>query len=270
MVTWVPSADAAWQRPQDWAAFYHAGYRFFLGYGGLGSEGKWTTKHDIDGMFAHNVSFIPIGEAQASRALTAGESGGKHDAEVTRNYFHNIGVPSTVPIIACMDENVTMDQVRGPVAEYVHGWNSGDTCKCAFYIENDGIDYLYGQGLISYGFQPAAWRWGQPATPTAWSLHARGRQEHNGVNLAGGKVDIGHVDATILAYRPHASVPVAPAPHPVYVATARYTDHDAPWNSTLGGIAHRERVTVSRLLALNPGLHGNANVIPYPGKIRVK
>lgn len=70
------------------------------------------------------------------------------------------------------------------------------------------------------------------------------------------------------AAAPPPPAPAPPAPAARYVTVVRYTTHNAPWNSTLSGIAAHEGTTVSALLGLNPGIH-NANLI-YPGQqIRV-
>lgn len=67
-----------------------------------------------------------------------------------------------------------------------------------------------------------------------------------------------------------ATVTTAPKPPaPVYIPTAKFTTRNPPWNSTLSGIAGRYKTSVSALMKLNPSIK-NKDVIPYPGRIRVK
>lgn len=74
------------------------------------------------------------------------------------------------------------------------------------------------------------------------------------------------------ASKPPASKP--PATHPTsspasqYVTVARYTSRNAPWNSTLSGIAGHYHTSVSALMKLNPSIR-NANRINTGQRIRV-
>lgn len=271
--TWVPSLDASFDRPDDWAAVYHAGYRLFAGYAGLGSKGKWTTKSELATILAHGIGFAALSESTTDRMITAGTAGAINDAKVSREAFDVLGYGHDMPIIYACDTDVSMTQIKGPIASYLEHSAQGDPHALpGFYGENDAIDWLYEQGLISVGFDAgAAYLWGNPAVRGAYSKHGVMRQESNGHKLAGGTVDIGHVLTSAPFLWPHVDTPAPKPPAPaVYVETARYTTHNPPWNSYLSGIASRENTSVSRLLALNPQLHGNPNVIPFPGKIRVK
>lgn len=59
------------------------------------------------------------------------------------------------------------------------------------------------------------------------------------------------------------------APKPLYQDVARFTSRNAPWNSTLSGIAAHYKTSVSTLLKLNPSIK-NKDLI-HPGqKIRYK
>lgn len=57
-------------------------------------------------------------------------------------------------------------------------------------------------------------------------------------------------------------------PHHAYVIVAEWTAVNPPWNSTLSGIADRERITLAALLALNPQITAPATI--HPGqRVRV-
>lgn len=67
--------------------------------------------------------------------------------------------------------------------------------------------------------------------------------------------------------------PPKPAPKPAppkttTVTVAKWTAHNAPWNSTLSGIAAHYHTTVANLLKLNPGIR-NPNLIYAGQKIKV-
>lgn len=60
--------------------------------------------------------------------------------------------------------------------------------------------------------------------------------------------------------------PVIPSAH--YDTVGTWTQQNAPWNSTLWGIANHEGISLSRIEALNPGI-ANPNIIQPGQKIRV-
>jgi LysM repeat protein len=59
-----------------------------------------------------------------------------------------------------------------------------------------------------------------------------------------------------------------PKPKTTEVTVAKWTSHNAPWNSTLSGIAAHYHTTVANLLKLNPGIK-NPNVIYAGQKVKV-
>lgn len=56
---------------------------------------------------------------------------------------------------------------------------------------------------------------------------------------------------------------------PQFVTVAKWTTKNAPWNSTLSGIAKHEGTSVATLLKLNPNIK-NPDVIITGSKVRVK
>jgi hypothetical protein len=78
------------------------------------------------------------------------------------------------------------------------------------------------------------------------------------------------------ASTPGGSTTPTPSPPPngskgaKYVNTAKFTEHNPPWNSTLGGIAHHYGETVDKLMQLNIGNPDvvSRDIIRYPGRVR--
>jgi hypothetical protein len=115
-----------------------------------------------------------------------------------------------------MDRNIDMAQARGPVAAYMRAWKATDAMPPLPYVELDAGAALYAAGLTVGTGTPAAYAWSSPAvlyTPDNAPTHVIWTQEHNGVRLHGGVIDIGHIrtDAPIMwATSSGASVPTTP------------------------------------------------------------
>jgi hypothetical protein len=199
-MTWLKIFDAASAWPTDPGACYDDGFRVVAGY--RGSE-AWKTLS-----IAHLETWREAGfgiaamyESSANRALS-GYAAGLADGKTARAAWRAAGLPDDCFIAYAVDVNVNSAQIQGVVADYFRGVNDGDSGASPWaYIENDGIKWLFEHNAIGGGFQPAAWGWGNPASPDAWDAHAYWKQEHNGVSLHGGNVDVGHITDTANFWR---------------------------------------------------------------------
>jgi hypothetical protein len=197
-VNWLKIFDASGSWPTDPAACWADGFRVIAGYAGSQSWkaftpamlAKWVTPE-------HPFAIAAMYEGTGREALGADSAAtGAQHARAARAAWRALGMPDTAAIAYAVDTDVTMAQVRGPIAAYFRAVAAADTCRPLSYLENDGSEWLAAQGITAGGFIPAAYSWGSPATlatPTNAGPHAVWLQEHNGVALHGGDVDTGHI-----------------------------------------------------------------------------
>lgn len=199
--TWVPIMDVADGWPTDWAGCYADGFRVVAGYRGpLNSQQEWKRMTDarIAQVRAAGMSIAGMFEGTGTEAVNDPSSGTSH-AQHARADWRAGGYSDGDSIAYAVDENVSMTQVKGPIAKYFEAVGKADTALPIAYIENDAAEWLTARGLIVGGFIPAAFSWNDPpelvtpanaakAAPTALWL-----QEHNGKKVRGGNVDIGHM-----------------------------------------------------------------------------
>lgn len=212
---WVPSYDESFS-PADPVKMFALGHRMVFGYAGTQSSKNMTVAR-IASRRAAGLGIGALFESTEGRALTAGATGGSRDAVATRNAWHVLGYPAACPIIFALDKNVSLSQIKGPVANYMHGAAGAFPQGVLpwLYGENDAIEWLFAQGLIGGGFQSAAWAWGDPAKPittAAHAAHAAVLQERNSVNVAGGNVDLGHTRSDAPFWWPTSTPPSRPTP----------------------------------------------------------
>jgi hypothetical protein len=197
-VKWLKVFDASGSWPTDPAACWADGYRVIAGYAGSQSwktftaamRDKWVTPE-------HPFGIAAMYESSGREAFLSNSADyGTQHALAARAAWRKLGMPDSAAIAYAVDTDATMTQIRGPIATYFRAVAAHDTRLPIAYLENDGTDWLAAQGIIAGGFIPAAYSWNSPAvlvTPTNASQYTLWTQEHNGVSLHGGDVDIGHI-----------------------------------------------------------------------------
>jgi hypothetical protein len=197
-VKWLKIFDASGSWPTDPAACWADGFRVIAGYAGSQSWktftpamlAKWVTP-------AYPFGIAAMYESKGDEALQPDSAAiGTQHAHAARQAWRALGMPDAATIAYAVDLDVSMAQVRGPIAAYFRAIAAADTCKPISYLENDGSEWLAIKGITAGGFLPAAFAWGNPpvlATPSNAPPHALWLQEHNGVPLHGGDVDTGHI-----------------------------------------------------------------------------
>lgn len=175
---------------------YAAGFRVWARYVAAGTSGKWWTDAEIAAWFAlgGDTGVWALFEGKGDEPVTSPLLGGQHAREA-RTAARAHGWPDRVALSPAMDTNVDAAQWTGPIATYMRGWRDADVPPVP-YIEADAGGYLYAQGLTAGTFVPAAYAWNVPAvlyTPDNAPAHVVATQEHNGRQMAGGTVDIGHI-----------------------------------------------------------------------------
>lgn len=202
MTTWVPIFDDSFSRipVKNYPAVYAAGYRVMAGYVAGGSASKWVTAAEIRAWLAcgPDAGFLPLFEAVGDEPVASPSSGTSH-ARAARLGARARGVADSAAISPAMDRDVTMAQAHGPINQYMRLWKNADTMPPLPYIEMDAGGYLYAEKLTAGTGTPAAYGWdptGKLVTPANAPAHVLWTQEHNGVALHGGSVDIGHIRTT--------------------------------------------------------------------------
>lgn len=176
---------------------YDKGFRVMAGYAGGGSSDKWTPIQEIQSWLSQgpDTGFAALFEIAGTEPIDTPKSGMAH-AQVARAAWRARGYPDDCSIAPAVDENVTVTEARSQLTQYFTWWKYADTCKPMPYVEMDAGAILYAEGLSVGTFTPAAFDWDEShtlVTPDNAPNHVVWTQEHDGQNLAGGNVDIGHI-----------------------------------------------------------------------------
>lgn len=190
-MTWIEGVDYSYARP-DPAGLLRAGKHFALRYVSP-QAGKNLTVAERNRLWKAGLGILLLFEDGADNALE-GHAAGVRDARLARRLAAALGYPASLPVYYAIDFDATPAQLAGAVTKYVQGVNSVDP-NAAEYGGIRTVDYLVAHGLATGGFQTYAWSAGK------WSTHAKVRQYHNGVNVAGGEVDLCRADSTQQLWR---------------------------------------------------------------------
>jgi len=176
---------------------YDKGFRVMAGYAGGGSSNKWTPTQEIQSWLSQgpDTGFAALFEIAGTEPIDTPKSGMAH-AQAARAAWRLRGYPDDCSIAPAVDENVTIAEARAQLTQYFTWWKYADTVLPLPYVEMDAGAILYAEGLSVGTFTPAAFDWDESHTlviPTNAPGHVIWTQEHNGQNIAGGNVDIGHI-----------------------------------------------------------------------------
>lgn len=211
---WVDSWDDAWNQA-DLALMHKNGYRVLAGYVAGGSTGKWSSKARIAQWLAFgDTGFMPLFESSTGEAVQHPDMG-DDDARVARAAARARGIPDSVAICPAVDLDISMAQAKGVVSAYMKAWGGADTVKPVPYVEADAGLWYYSEGISLGSFIPAAFGWSQPGLrydASNAAAHMLSIQEHNGIDMNGGNVDIGQT--RLGAHCVWWAKPAPPAPKP--------------------------------------------------------
>lgn len=179
----IEGVDASYDRPNP-VQLAAAGKRFFVGYVSPQS-GKNLTAAECAAYHAANVAVCLVWENTGSETLK-GYAQGVTDGKEARRQARLLGFPDDRPIYHAIDFDASSAQLSGPIAYYFRGVAAaeGSVSLVGAYGGVRQIGYLLDQHLVTYAWQTYAWSGG------AWDLRAQAQQYHNGVQLAGGTVDL--------------------------------------------------------------------------------
>lgn len=177
----LEGVDYAWSRP-DPAGLYAAGKRFASRYLSYDTTGKNLTLAEAERLAAAGLAVVANWEWQAGDAKKGYGAGAQYAAEAVRQAAA-CGMPAGRPIYFSVDYDPA--GAYGPVDDYFRGILSVlPLSEVGAYGGYDTIQHLFNAGLISWGWQTYAWSGGR------WLKGAHVQQYQNGVNLAGGELDL--------------------------------------------------------------------------------
>jgi hypothetical protein len=199
---WVPVFDQSFTRVPVTRLheMYEAGYRVMAGYRGGGTSDKWLTAKEIAAWFAlgDDTGIAALFEIRGTEPIDNPASGISHALDA-RAAWRFMGYPDDCSISPAVDRNVTVTEARVQLTRYFRNWTVTDTALPIPYVEMDAGIILVTEGISAGTFTPAAYSWDSSnklVVPSNAPEHVVWTQEHNGRNLAGGNVDIGHIRTT--------------------------------------------------------------------------
>lgn len=148
------AVDYSFARP-DPGTIKAAGYDFAVRY--LGSDpGKRLTIGERDRLHAAGIAVGLVWETSASRTL-GGEAAGRADAQEANRQADALGFPADRVIFYAVDFDASAGQISGPITSYFTGVASARGRTPGVYGSYFVIEYLVGGGLVTCGWQCAAW-----------------------------------------------------------------------------------------------------------------
>lgn len=159
-----------------------AGKTFAGRYVGPGS-GKFLTPAERDALFAHGIDVFLLAEGNADSAA-GGYTVGVQHAQMANNHARQLGAPDSTVIYFAVDYDVQPKEWVGP-REYLRG--ACDVLgrdRVGVYGSYNVMAWAQRDAVAAWFFQTYAWSAGQ------WFTGNHVEQYLNGVNLAGGDVDL--------------------------------------------------------------------------------
>ncbi len=181
MVSQSEGVDYSFARPSP-AGLAAAGKTFAGRYVGPGS-GKLLTAGERDELLAAGLDIMLLAEGTADGAL-GGYNMGVYHGELAKAAAQALGAPWDTAIYFAVDFDVTADQWP-IVAQYLHGAGFAvGAPQVGVYGGLRAVQWAARDGVADWFFQTYAWSEGQ------WFPGNHVEQYHNGVQLAGGEVDL--------------------------------------------------------------------------------
>jgi hypothetical protein len=150
-------SDHSWGRPGA-QAIKDAGYLGVMRYLGDPANGRNISKPELDSYHAIGLRVGLVWESAANHVLT-GFTGGTADGPDANYWADQIGVPEDHLIIGTtVDFDATLDQLRGPIADYAKGFSRNSKRPQQPYGSYTTLETLCGElNLFPCGWQTAGW-----------------------------------------------------------------------------------------------------------------
>ena len=175
-----------------------------------GGAWKQLTPAERDGLWANGVGILLNWEAGAADPLK-GAAIGKSHGEAAKRAAIALGYPLALPIIVSVDTDFVPKQHSAVIQAYFREFKQASGWSLWAYGEADVIDFLFGLGLISGGWQTVAWSGGR-ISRNAYMLQKTGTTFHPELSHFGTRVDHNEVLKPVLAWGP--PIPEPPVVEP--------------------------------------------------------
>ena len=188
MTVYATGCDFAFQHP-DYSQLVPGGYTFSVRYlypsGQTPTRTKNLTKWEADLRWSYGNDTVSNYESWASRAGESPEyADGVADALAADQQHKDCGGPPDRPIYFSIDFDTVATNDPG-IGDYFRGVASViGLFRTGAYGEYEIIKYLFDNNLIKWGWQTYAWSAGQ------YDERCQLAQDHNGLNFAGGNIDL--------------------------------------------------------------------------------
>lgn len=194
--------DYSWGRP-DPTELRRLGYRFAVRYVSPGKSGKNITADEVAQLHAAGVALLLVFESTATRPFD-GAPAGKADGAVAKDRAAKVGYPSSVPIMAAVDTDVTARTLPAVLAYLAAFAEACAPYPLGVYADTDVIEALAGRSVLNWKPNARAW------SPKPSSLvHV---QQHASQEVAGAVVDTNTALRPFTAWLPHEEPPTPTPP----------------------------------------------------------
>ena len=193
ILTGWKGVDYSWGRP-DYAELARLGYRFAVRYVSPGNSGKNITAGEVAQLHGAGVAVLLVFESTTTRPFD-GAAAGTADGAVAKDRAGKVGYPTSVPIMAAVDTDVTTRTLPAVLA-YLDAF----AAACApyplgIYADTDVIEAMAGRSVLNWKPNARAW------SPKPSSLvHV---QQHASTTVAGAVVDTNTALRPFTAWLPH-------------------------------------------------------------------
>lgn len=155
--------DLSWGRPppQDIVDEGYTGVGRYLGYD-YGPGGRDISKEEMQSYLDKGLQVFFIVES-GNNSVRQGWAKGVEQANMANDRLHTLGVPTNTRIVGtAVDYAASLDDLRGPIAEYAKGFNSVSDYSHIPYGNDRALDILCGElKMYDCGWQTRAWSGGR-------------------------------------------------------------------------------------------------------------
>lgn len=195
--------DYSFGRP-DPAEMARLGYRFAVRYISTRIDHpKNITADEIKRLHAAGIAVLFVWETTVTRPFD-GHAAGVADGKASRAWCERLGYPTSVPVLAAVDTDVTTKTLQATLA-YLDGF-AGELrpWPLGIYADTDVIEAMVGKSVLNWKPNARAW-----STKPSNLVHV---QQHASTTVAGGLVDTNTALRPFPAWLPHEAPPPPIAP----------------------------------------------------------
>ena len=202
ILTGWKGVDYSFGRP-DPAEMRRLGYRFAVRYISTRIDHpKNITAAEIAALHAADIAVLFVWETTATRPVE-GRAAGLVDGKASRAWCERLGYPTSVPVLAAVDTDVTTKTLQATLA-YLDGFAEElGPWPLGIYADTDVIEAMAGKSVLNWKPNARAW-----STKPSNLVHV---QQHASTTVAGAVVDTNTALRPFTAWLPH-DEPSTPPP----------------------------------------------------------